>query len=189
MNCETSHSGNYIIYTDGSYKKYNSGNVKASCAYIVLDDNHEVILKGKSAISDTKEKLLNSVGVELFSVIIALKALRKIIKDADKVSVTIMTDYQELERLHHLLNTHRKSSYKNKEKQQIFQWNWYYSNLCQVFKLYKELGKELILEVKWCRGHAGIFWNEKADSLAKDVTKKRGKEKRRTKNKIIDIHK
>ena len=152
MNCETSHSGNYIIYTDGSYKKYNSGNVKASCAYIVLDDNHEVILKGKSAISDTKEKLLNSVGVELFSVIIALKALKK-------------------------------------EKQQIFQWNWYYSNLCQVFKLYKELGKELILEVKWCRGHAGIFWNEKADSLAKDVTKKRGKEKRRTKNKIIDIHK
>ena len=117
MNCETSHSGNYIIYTDGSYKKYNSGNVKASCAYIVLDDNHEVILKGKSAISDTKEKLLNSVGVELFSVIIALKALRKIIKDADKVSVTIMTDYRELERLHHLLNTHRKSSYKKKEKQ------------------------------------------------------------------------
>ena len=36
-----------------------------------------------------------------------------------------------------------------------------------------------------------FFWNEKADSLAKDVTKKRGKEKRRTKNKInkiIDIH-
>lgn len=189
MNCETSHSGNYIIYTDGSYKKYNSGNVKASCAYIVLDDNHEVILKGKSAISDTKEKLLNSVGVELFSVIIALKALRKISKDADKVSVTIMTDYRELERFHQLLNTHRKSSYKKKEKQQIFQWNWYYSNLCQVFKLYKELGKELILEVKWCRGHAGIFWNEKADSLVKDVTKKRGKEKRRTKNKIIDIHK
>lgn len=100
-----------------------------------------------------------------------------------------MTDYRELERFHHLLNTHRKSSYKKKEKQQIFQWNWYYSNLCQVFKLYKELGKELILEFKWCRGHAGIFWNEKADSLAKDVTKKRGKEKRRTKNKIIDIHK
>ncbi|GLB80635.1 hypothetical protein ACQRCP_03990 [Streptococcus alactolyticus] len=123
MNCETSHSGNYIIYTDGSYKKYNSGNVKASCAYIVLDDNHEVILKGKSAISDTKEKLLNSVGVELFSVIIALKALRKISKDADKVSVTIMTDYRELERFHHLLNTHRKSSYnliKRKKNSRFF---------------------------------------------------------------------
>ena len=92
MNCETSHSGNYIIYTDGSYKKYNSGNVKASCAYIVLDDNHEVILKGKSAISDTKEKLLNSVGVEL-------------------------------ERFHHLLNTHRKSSYnliKRKKNSRFF---------------------------------------------------------------------
>lgn len=61
--------------------------------------------KGKESISDTKEKLLNSVGVELFSVIIALKALRKISKDADKVSVTIMTDYRELERFHHLLNT------------------------------------------------------------------------------------
>lgn len=46
-----------------------------------------------------------------------------------------------------------------------------------MFKLYKELGKELILEVKWCRGHAGIFWNEKADSLAKDVTKKRAKKR------------
>ncbi|MCH1619028.1 MAG: hypothetical protein MSE70_09395 [Streptococcus sp.] len=149
MDSETHHSGNYIIYTDGSYKKYN--------------------------IPNTKEKLLNSTGAELFSVIIALKALRKISKDADRVTVKIMTDYQELKRFHKMLNYHGKSHYKKqkfKEKRQTFQWNWYYSNPCQVFRLYKELGKELTLEIEWCQGHAGIFWNEQANILARKLIKK-----------------
>lgn len=110
MDSETHHSGNYIIYTDGSYKKYN--------------------------IPNTKEKLLNSTGAELFSVIIALKALRKISKDADRVTVKIMTDYQELKRFHKMLNYHGKSHYKKqkfKEKRQTFQWNWYYSKACWHF--------------------------------------------------------
>lgn len=119
--------------------------------------------------------MLNSTGAELFSVIIALKALRKISKDADRVTVKIMTDYQELKRFHKILNYHGKSHYKKqkfKEKRQTFQWNWYYSNLRQVFRLYKELGKELTLEIEWCQGHAGIFWNEQANSLARKVIKK-----------------
>lgn len=175
MDSETHHSGNYIIYTDGSYKKYNKNKVKASGAYIILNERNEVILKGKNVIPNTKEKLLNSTGAELFSVIIALKALRKISKDADRVTVKIMTDYQELKRFHKMLNYHGKSHYKKqkfKEKRQTFQWNWYYSNLRQVFRLYKELGKELILEIEWCQGHAGIFWNEQANSLARKVIKK-----------------
>lgn len=145
MDSETHHSGNYIICTDGSYKKYNKNKVKASGAYIILNERNEVILKGKNVIPNTKEKLLNSTG------------------------------YQELKRFHKMLNYHGKSHYKKqkfKEKRQTFQWNWYYSNLRQVFRLYKELGKELTLEIEWCQGHAGIFGNEQANSLARKVIKK-----------------
>lgn len=86
-----------------------------------------------------------------------------------------MTDYQKLKRFHKMLNYLGKSHYKKqkfKEKRQTFQWNWYYSNLRQVFRLYKELGKELTLEIEWCQGHAGIFWNEQANSLARKLIKK-----------------
>lgn len=100
------------------------------------------------------------------AVVLGVKALRKC--DAEEVTeVTVVTDYQELVGFHRLLASPKAISRKklNKKKRHGV-WKWYYSNLCTIKGLYRRLDKELLITVKWVKGHNGDAWNEEVDRLA-----------------------
>ena len=189
MNTIVKEAVSYTIFTDGSFKKIKGEKANAASAYIVLNDNGEIITKGRGIIPNQKEGLINSLGAELVPVINALKYICKT-ANSDKVNVKIMTDYQELESFHHLLE-YRKKPKGHFKRQKLTsrlekpQWIWYYANLLQVIHMFEKNGKELALEIQWRKGHSGIVWNEEADRLAKKSVDKGLTQQLKSKNKRL----
>ncbi|MGT2834378.1 RNase H family protein [Streptococcus hyointestinalis] len=189
MNTIVKEAVSYTIFTDGSFKKIKGEKTNAASAYIVLNDNGEIITKGRGIIPNQKEGLINSLGAELVPVINALKYICKT-ANIVKVNVKIMTDYQELEYFHYLLRYRKKPKghfkrLKLTSRLEKPQWIWYYANLFQVIHMFEKNGKELALEIQWCKGHSGIVWNEEADRLAKKSVDKGLKQQLNSKNKRL----
>ncbi|MTB64757.1 reverse transcriptase-like protein [Streptococcus sp. zg-86] len=163
----------YILYTDGSF--HHENHKKTVSAYIVLDEDGNLVCKGRSFVNPQKIGMQSSTMAELRAVIIGLKAIRKLDND-HLISVNVLTDYQGLPVFHKYLrrykkNRHVKEIFKQRLKQAV--WRWYYSNLMHTMKCYESMQKELQVTVSWVKAHSGNAWNNEVDQLAKRSIGKR----------------
>lgn len=133
-----------IIYCDGS--SLGNPGPGGYCSILVYKDKEKVIYGGEENTTNNR--------MELSAVIYGLKQLK------EKCEVEIISDSQ------YVCNS-------------INQWlkNWISKNFSKVknadlWKEYIDISKDHIITATWIKGHAGHFYNERCDIIAKNEAKK-----------------
>ncbi|HOJ50803.1 MAG TPA: 2-C-methyl-D-erythritol 2,4-cyclodiphosphate synthase [Spirochaetota bacterium] len=152
---EIGNKDNVLIYTDGSCIG-NPG--PGGWSFIIVKDNKEIF-----SLSDGEKTTTNNK-MEIKAVLEALKYL----KDTDYKTVTIFTDSQYVSNaLNSWLIEWNKNGWKTTGKKDVANKELW----VQVYNLLNEM-RDRVINFKWIKSHNGDIFNEKCDSMAREVAVK-----------------
>lgn len=151
----------YKIYTDGSCSKNGTKNAIGSAAYIIINDDNNIIIKGvKSKVGTTNQEM------ELLAPFLALNELKcnNLLKDDTQVVIYSDSAY--------LINCYKQKWYKNWElngwrnaKKEPVANKMYWQFLIPYFK-------DNRFSFQKVKGHCDDYYNNYVDKMAQDCTKK-----------------
>ena len=149
---------NYKLYTDGGCRNNGKNNSIGAWAYVILDNNNNIVEQMTFADEDCK----TNIRAEMIALIEGLKSIAMMneINDINKINIEVFTDSKFICDTFNLkwIDNWIKNNWIKKNKQKVANIDLW-ETLLALETLFNHI------EYNFCKGHSGIEFNELCDIL------------------------